>query len=94
MNDDFVNPWSGSRHYSPRPTHKVYKDRRWEPLRKSVLDKQPLCVHCLKEGRTTLATDIDHILPIREAPGLAFTLSNLQPLCSKCHGIKTAKETK
>lgn len=91
---DFVNPWSGLSHPTPRKADRVYRDPRWPPLRKKVLDANPLCVHCLKDGRTTLATDVDHILKIEDAPGLSFDIGNLQALCRKCHAFKTRKESK
>jgi 5-methylcytosine-specific restriction endonuclease McrA len=32
---------------------------------------------------------VDHIQPVRNAPELAFDLSNLQCLCRRCHSRKT-----
>lgn len=52
---------------------------------------RPLCTLCLASGRTTLATERDHIIPLaeggREAP------DNEQGLCKPCHDIKTAAES-
>lgn len=53
-----------------------------------------LCVHCLKVGRVTTATDCDHIVPIAIAPELRLELDNLQCLCRPCHRIKTADDHK
>lgn len=64
----------------------------WQRLRMIVLGNQPLCVECERQGRTTLATHVDHILP--KAKGGTDRLSNLQSLCEPCHMSKTAKESK
>jgi len=55
-----------------------------------VLNREPLCRECLKQGRLTPATEVDHIVPL--ASGGTNDLENLQPLCHSCHSRKTAKE--
>ncbi|WP_174258324.1 HNH endonuclease signature motif containing protein [Variovorax sp. PBL-H6] len=60
----------------------------WQRLRASVLAGEPLCRQCTAEGRTTVATDVDH----RDGnPGNNDAL-NLQPLCHSCHSRKTAAD--
>lgn len=54
-----------------------------------ILRSDPLCVLCLAEGRTTLATDVDHIVPRRQ--GGSDEASNLQPLCHSHHSQKTGR---
>ena len=44
-----------------------------------------LCVICKREG-----AEVDHIVP--ESAGGSDNATNLQWLCSECHGIKTARE--
>ncbi len=56
--------------------------RRW---RKAVLARDPLCVDCLGEGRSTLATDADHI----DGDPFNRQLSNGRGLCRKCHNRRT-----
>lgn len=53
-----------------------------------VLNAEPLCRHCMAEGRVQQAQEVDHI------DGNAWNLAwdNLQPLCKSCHSKKTAKE--
>jgi len=55
-----------------------------------VLEEEPLCRMCMKEGKITAAQMVDHIKP-RSKGGADFERSNLQPLCNKCHAKKTAK---
>ena len=58
-----------------------------------VVAQEPLCVECLASGLADRATaEVDHIIPISEAPHLRLTRENLQGLCSVCHGRKTRAE--
>jgi 5-methylcytosine-specific restriction protein A len=68
-------------------------DRTWQRLSRAVRADEPLCRLCAREGRTTPATLVDHIVPLRERPDLRLVRSNLQPLCASCHsGVKQAQE--
>ena len=69
-------------------SHRRGYDRNWRKVRLMVLNEEPLCRECTKEGRITPATEVDHI------DGNARNLwrENLQPLCKSCHSKKTAKE--
>lgn len=58
---------------------------RWQKARASYLNKHPLCVMCLKAGRTTPATVVDHIKPHRGDSKLFWDSSNWQALCKHCH---------
>jgi 5-methylcytosine-specific restriction protein A len=55
-----------------------------------VLDAEPLCRACSTEAHPIGATDVDHIVPIRD--GGTHEMANLQPLCGLCHRRKTAHE--
>ena len=61
----------------------------WRKLREHVFRRDSkLCQNCLKEGRITEATVVDHIKP--KAIGGTDDMDNLQSLCRKCHDHKTA----
>jgi len=59
-------------------------------MRNRLFNEQPLCVLCMKEGRTTVATIRDHIIPLAE--GGPDDETNEQPLCQACSDAKTAVE--
>jgi 5-methylcytosine-specific restriction protein A len=62
----------------------------WQKIRNRILADNPLCVHCLAKGITTLAKEIDHVKPLHL--GGTDDDDNLMPLCKECHSIKTAKD--
>ena len=69
---------------------------RWTKLRAYVLkcDKQgrpgELCQPCLRKGRPTPATQVDHIIP--KSQDGTDDMDNLQAICDDCHKAKTAQE--
>lgn len=70
---------------------KFYQAPHWRKLRALILEREPLCRECNKEGRITEAKMVDHIKPIRLG-GERIDEDNLQPLCHSCHNTKSAKE--
>lgn len=66
--------------------------RDWQALRLSHLADNPLCVACEAKGITTEATEVDHITPHKGDHELRMDPTNLQALCSSCHGRKTATQ--
>ncbi len=68
-----------------------YRTTPWRKLRQIVLNKNPLCVHCLKEDIVTQADVVDHIVPIKMG-GAKLDERNLQGLCHKHHNKKTHDE--
>lgn len=75
----------------------LYKTQRWKKNRLLFLKSNPLCVRCKMFGITTAATLIDHITPIADVPEdkqeeMFFNQDNWQPLCFKCHTVKTNKD--
>jgi 5-methylcytosine-specific restriction enzyme A len=68
-----------------------YCSARWRKLRDYKLSLDPLCSVCLTQGKTTIATDVDHL---RRHAGphdpLFWDLSNVDSKCKSCHSRKTA----
>lgn len=60
--------------------------------RESLFSGEPLCRWCALEGRVTLATQRDHIIPLTQ--GGMEVESNVQPLCAACHALKSEAERK
>lgn len=65
--------------------------REWRQTRKAQLEREPLCRHCKAKGRVTVATDVDHIVPLEDG-GSRFDPSNVQSLCTEHHKAKTSAE--
>ncbi|MBD2840769.1 HNH endonuclease [Erythrobacter rubeus] len=67
----------------------VYRDPRWPALRIAAKRRDGwACIQCGSKHRL----EVDHIVPVRDAPERAFDLENLQTLCCSCHARKTKKE--
>jgi len=73
----------------PSPARRGY-DAAWRRIRDTFLARHPLCVECTRDGRTTPATDVDHVLPLRR--GGTHDHRNLQSLCRPHHSAKTVRE--
>jgi 5-methylcytosine-specific restriction enzyme A len=61
-------------------------DTRWRKARLDFLATCPSCVDC---GQ--LATTVDHIIPHGGNMRMFWNRSNWQPMCKRCHSIKTNK---
>lgn len=72
--------------------HQRGYNSRWSRYRLAFLKKHPLCVKCEQGNRLTPATVVDHIIPHKGDKTLFWDTKNHQPLCKRCHDIKTAKE--
>lgn len=75
----------------PKTTDRGYNSR-WRKARNIYLKEHPLCAYCMKEGKYTKATVVDHIIPHRGDKKLFWDESNWQSLCKSCHDKKTMTE--
>lgn len=73
-----------------RYSRRVLKSRRWQVLRHQILERDGWECTCGCGSRHRL--EVDHILPVRTHPELAFAPSNLQVLAASCHTKKTRQE--
>lgn len=69
--------------------HQRGYNKQWQKARASFLDAHPFCAECLKNGRHTPATVVDHIIPHKGDKRLFWDRNNWQPLCASCHNKKT-----
>lgn len=72
-------------------TH-LYNKRKWRAYSKAFRESRPLCVRCQAEGRLVPTQVCDHIVSHRGDLGLFWDTANHQPLCKRCHDLKSAKE--
>lgn len=68
---------------------KFYDKRVWrDRLRRNQLELEPTCRKCRERGNYTIATHVDHIIPIEDG-GAEYDPTNFQSLCLLCHTDKT-----
>ena len=64
---------------------------RWQNLRARYKAQHPVCEECEKNGKTSLANVVHHVVPIEDARDvtmmemLAYDWNNLMALCDECH---------
>ena len=71
---------------------KFYLSSAWRKVRKAVIEDQPLCCHCSIDSKPVLADVVDHVVPYEVDNSLGLDPDNLEPLCHKCHGKKSAQD--
>lgn len=62
----------------------LYNNRRWWKKRSAFLRANPLCVDCMRQGKTVASVIADHVIPHRGDEAL-FWNGELQALCKLCH---------
>ena len=72
------------------PTLNRTRGRKWQRIRERQLRLHPLCARCVENGFVTVATEVDHIVPLYKGGTDAW--ANLQSLCDPCHKDKTAED--
>ena len=63
------------------------RGRKSQERRKALLEREPLCRECVRQGRVRAAVIADHIIAL--VNGGPDTEDNLQPLCKPCSDEKT-----
>ena len=73
--------------FKTRKKNRKYKTNHptWRNIRAAQLQREPLCIECIKQGITTPANTVDHI----DGNSWNNYSSNLQSMCIRCHTIKT-----
>lgn len=80
-----------NRDYSKTRGPSPYNNRAWMVYRVWYLKRHRLCIECKKEGKTVVATEVDHIISLSKG-GDFWDESNHKALCKSHHSSKTAKE--
>jgi 5-methylcytosine-specific restriction protein A len=68
-------------------------DATWRRLREQHLRRNRACVGVIEGQRRPCgewATDVDHIVSVRDAPERRLDPTNLRSLCHSCHSRRTA----
>jgi 5-methylcytosine-specific restriction endonuclease McrA len=65
----------------PTTSDEVYSTERWMRLSRIMRQRHRVCQQC----ELDLSTEVHHVIPIEQAPHLAFEVSNLRCLCQRCH---------
>ena len=60
-------------------------DHRWRIRSRHFLQMHPLCRMCEAEGKITVATIVDHVIPHKGDSVLFNDMRNWQPLCKAHH---------
>lgn len=67
----------------------MHHDPRWWPVRTAAVRRDDFkCQECGARGRL----EVHHVIPVRQAPERAYSLSNLKTLCTDCHLQHTLAE--
>jgi len=69
-------------------TRDIINTRRWRDVRSIAL--KVFGDRCLNCGDSE-NIQIDHIHPVSRYPHLSYNIENMQPLCKRCNGIKSAR---
>lgn len=83
----FEKPWSRGKAGQGRG------GRPWRRKRTATLERDRyLCQPCLRNGRATPATEVDHI--VSKGAGGSDSDDNLESTCHTCHQSKTLEEAR
>ena len=60
----------------------------WMKIRDAIMRRDlGICQSCVRAGKLTKATQVDHIIPLHQ--GGTDAMENLEAICTNCHSIKT-----
>ena len=63
-----------------------YCSKQWKLFRKGILARDHyLCVNCAAHGRLSVASDVHHIVRVKQDWNKRFDSSNCISLCKACH---------
>ena len=66
--------------------------RDWRKVRAMFIAANPLCARCAARGVVVAVEEVHHIKPVVTHPDLRLDMTNLEPLCGRCHKGETGRE--
>lgn len=66
-------------------------DVDWRRFRRWFLLSHPLCADCMDTGRYVTATEVHHLVKVRDDRERRLDAANCRALCRRCHGVRTAR---
>jgi 5-methylcytosine-specific restriction protein A len=72
--------WREYEQRRPARDKAFYSSPAWRKVRAYVLSIEPLCRECARADRVTVATEVDHTVPVKDG-GAPLDPANLAPLC-------------
>ena len=63
----------------------------WQRVRTAMLRRTPLCEDCAKTNIITIASEVHHIVKVRDDKTKRLDVNNLLCLCKSCHSQRTAR---
>jgi hypothetical protein len=73
---------------------RLYRGKHWRRVRAEQLAQQPYCAECLRRGRRTPASVVDHVEGHLDAGWRErFFRGPFESLCVPCHQVKVGLET-
>ena len=77
---------------SPEEIRKARRGRTYRKWRRRILAGEPLCRPCRERGYTVAAMELDHLVPVEQAPERFWDEANVQPICVECHRARHSNE--
>ena len=73
--------------------HSFYPSPEWRAFRAEALRRfGNRCCQCGHVSDRANPIEFDHIVSIKQAPERALDITNVRPLCRRCHSRRTAQE--
>jgi 5-methylcytosine-specific restriction protein A len=63
----------------------------WQKFQPRFLAENPLCQDCLDKGIVTAASEVHHVVKIKDRPDRKLDPDNCKALCKPCHLKRSAK---
>ena len=90
-----TNKYNKEYYDNNKEVKKIYNRKIWKNTKDNVTRRDNnMCLYCLANGKYTKSECVDHFIPIRDNPKLAYVNSNLISCCFQCNTLKAYDEDK